>query len=181
MEMERNEFDRVAAHLPADEQNPATPAPEGGSSATPDAVEPQASLSPASPPPSETNGTVAEAVERQVGEPPAVPSVDGVFAPSPLIEPYRDSAPFWHMPLEPYVFLDTPLLVHSQLSDAERVVMLVESYLRKAGYEVEASELRMRYTHWVKIPATQYEQLRQELEPQRIECQREDSRDRQGD
>jgi hypothetical protein len=173
MEMERNEFDRVAAHLPADEQKPATPAPEGGSSATPDAVEPQASLSPASPPPSETNGTVAEAVERQAGVSPPVPSVDGVFAPSPLIEPYRDSAPFWHMPLEPYVFLDTPLLVHSQLSDAERVVMLVESYLRKAGYEVEASELRMRYTHWVKIPATQYEQLRQELEPQRIERQRE--------
>jgi hypothetical protein len=173
MEMERNEFDRVAAHLPADEQNPASPASEGGSSATPDAVEPQANLSPAAPPPSETNGTVAEAVERQAGVSPAVPSVDGVFAPSPLIEPYRDSAPFWHMPLEPYAFLDTPLLVHSQLSDAERVVMLVESYLRKAGYEVEASELRMRYTHWVKIPATQYEQLRQDLEPQRIECQRE--------
>ena len=110
MEMERNEFDRVAAHLPADEQNPATPASEGGSSATPDAVEPQASLSPAAPPPSETNGTVAEAVERQAGVSPAVPSVDGVFAPSPLIEPYRDSAPFWHMPLEPHVFHETPLL-----------------------------------------------------------------------
>lgn len=173
MEMERNEFDRVAAHLPADEQNPATPASEGGSSATPDAVEPQASLSPAAPPPSETNGTVAEAVERQAGVSPAVLSVDGVFAPSPLIEPYRDSAPFWHMPLEPHVFHETPLIVHSQLSDAERIVMLMESYLRKAGYEVEASELRMRYTHWVKIPATQYEQLRQELEPQRIERQRE--------
>ena len=150
MEKEQGlDANRAAAHLPADEPEPIAPTP------------------------AESNGTVPNAAARQESQPPAVPSVDGVFAPSPLIEPYPDAAPFWHMPLEPYAFLDTPLIVHSQLSDAERVVMLVESYLRKAGYEVEASELRMRYTHWVKIPATQYEQLRQELEPQRIECQRQ--------
>jgi len=162
MERERNEFDRAAAHLPAD-------APEA---ATPDAVEPQASLSPAAPPPSETNGTVA-AVEAQTGKSPEASLPDGIFAPSPLIEPYAGAAPFWHLPLEPGVFHDTPLIVHSQLADAERIALLMESYLRKAGYEVEASELRMRYTHWVKIPAMQYEQLRHELEPQRVECQRE--------
>jgi len=151
MEMERDELDanRAAAHLPVDEPEPIAPTHV------------------------ETNGAVSDAAVRSGSQPPAVPSVDGVFAPSPLLEPYADAAPFWHMPLEPHVFHETPLIVHSQLTDAERVVMLVEAYLRKAGYEVEASELRMRYTHWVKIPATQYEQLRHELEPQRIECQRE--------
>ncbi|MCS6919818.1 MAG: hypothetical protein NZM28_08610, partial [Fimbriimonadales bacterium] len=91
------------------------------------------------------------------------------FEPSPLVEPYTAAAPFWHMPLEPGVFHDTPLLLHSQLADAERVALQMESYLRHAGYEVEASELRMRFTHGVKIPAVQYEQLRHELEPQRAQ------------
>jgi hypothetical protein len=91
--------------------------------------------------------------------------------PSPLPEPYREAAPFWHMPLEPNVFHDTPLIAHRQLADAERIVLQMESYLRNAGYEVEASELRVNYTQWVKIPATQYELLRHELEPQRKEYQ----------
>ncbi|MCS7190652.1 MAG: hypothetical protein NZ843_03505, partial [Fimbriimonadales bacterium] len=84
-----------------------------------------------------------------------------------LLTAYEGAAPFWHLPLEPGVFYDTPLLVHRKLADAERVVLQLESYLRNAGYEVEAVELRMNYTHWVKIPATQYEWLRHELEPQR--------------
>ena len=148
MDMERSELDarRVAAHLPAD-------APE------------QAAETPA-----ESNGVVPEPAVRQEA---LQPSVDGAFAPSPLIEPYANAAPFWHLPLEPNVFYETPLIVHSRLTDTERVVLLMESYLRKAGYEVEASELRMRYTHWVKIPATQYEQLRHELEPQRAEYQQQ--------
>jgi hypothetical protein len=106
---------------------------------------------------------------------PAQPAGDAgtlEFAtPSPLPEPYREAAPFWHMPLEPNVFHDTPLIAHRQLADAERIVLQMESYLRNAGYEVEASELRVNYTQWVKIPAMQYEQLRHELEPQRKEYQ----------
>jgi hypothetical protein len=151
MEIERNELDahRAAAHLPASEPEPTSETPVAH------------------------DGAVSETTERQATLSPAAPRVDGVFAPSPLLEPYADAAPFWHMPLEPHVFHETPLIVHSQLTDTERVVMLVESYLRKAGYEVEASELRMRYTHWVKIPATQYEQLRHELEPQRAEHQKQ--------
>ncbi|MCS6920279.1 MAG: hypothetical protein NZM28_10945, partial [Fimbriimonadales bacterium] len=93
--------------------------------------------------------------------------------PSPLPEPYRDAAPFWHMPLEPGVFYDTPLIAHQQLADAERVVLQLESYLRNAGYEVEAVELRKNYTQWVKIPASQYEWLRHELEPLRKERHQE--------
>ncbi|GIV11383.1 MAG: hypothetical protein KatS3mg020_0874 [Fimbriimonadales bacterium] len=91
------------------------------------------------------------------------------FEPSPLIEPYTAAAPFWHMPLEPGVFYDTPLLLHSQLADAERTTMQMESYLCRAGHVVKAIELRMHYTRLVKVPATQYEQLRHELEPQRAE------------
>jgi hypothetical protein len=148
MDIERSELDasRVAAHLPAD-------APERTSET-----------------PAESNGVVPEPAVRQEA---LQPSVDGVFAPSPLIEPYANAAPFWHLPLEPHVFHETPLIVHSQLTDTERVVLLMESYLRKAGYEVEANELRMRYTHWVKIPATQYEQLRHELEPLRAEYRKQ--------
>jgi len=150
MEKEQGlDANRAAAHLPADEPEPIAPTP------------------------AESNGTVPNAAARQESQPPAVPSVDGVFAPSPLIEPYRDAAPFWHMPLEPNIFYDPPLIVHAQLSDAERTTLLMESYLRKAGYEVEANELRLRYTRWVKIPATQYEQLRHELEPQRRELLRQ--------
>ncbi|BCW95250.1 MAG: hypothetical protein WHS44_01070 [Fimbriimonadales bacterium] len=119
------------------------------------------------------NGSAEVAAESPARLTPATPQAERSFALSPLIQPYSDAAPFWHMPLEPGAFHDTPLLVHSQLSDAERTVLHMESYLRNAGYEVEASELLMRYTQWVKIPATQYEQLRHELEPQRIECQRQ--------
>ena len=159
--MEHNELDalRAAAHLPADE-------PEVAMS---DAAASQANPSPALPPHSETNGTVAESMERQVSESSTAPSVNGILPPSPLIDLYPDAAPFWHLPMEPGVFHETPLIVHSKLSDTERVVLLMESYLRKAGYEVEASDLRFHYTHWVKIPATQYEQLRHELEPRRRE------------
>ena len=148
MDMERSELDasRVAAHLPTDK--------------------PERTLET----PTENNGVTPEPVVRQEA---LQPSLDGLFAPSPPIEPYRDAAPFWHMPLEPNVFYDPPLIVHAQLSDAERTTLLMESYLRKAGYEVEANELRLRYTRWVKIPATQYEQLRHELEPQRRELLRQ--------
>ncbi|MCX7992769.1 MAG: hypothetical protein N2651_03770 [Fimbriimonadales bacterium] len=86
-----------------------------------------------------------------------------------LPQPYTQAAPFWHMPLELGVFYDTPLIVHQQFTDAERIVHQMESYLRNAGYEVEASELRMNYTQWVKTPAKQYEELRHELEPKRAE------------
>lgn len=117
----------------------------------------------------EATGTVgANGVAREAAE-----SVPARYEPSPLIEPYTAAAPFWHMPLEPGVFHDTPLLIHSQLADAERVTLQMESYLRHAGYEVEASELRMHYTRNVKIPAVQYEQLRHELEPLRAERLRE--------
>jgi hypothetical protein len=144
MDIERSELDasRVAAHLPKDK-------PERTSET-----------------PTENNGVTPEPVVRQEA---LQPSLDGVFVPSPLIEPYANAAPFWHLPLEPNVFYEPPLIVHSQLVDTERVVLLMESYLHKAGYEVEANDLRLRYTQWVKIPATQYEQLRHELEPQRRE------------
>jgi len=117
------------------------------------------------------DSAVSQITERQATLSPTAPSVDGAFALSPLIEPYPNAAPFWHMPLEPNVFYEPPLIVHSQLVDTERVVLLMESYLHKAGYEVEANDLRLRYIHWVKIPATQYEQLRHELEPLRAEYQ----------
>lgn len=113
----------------------------------------------------ETNGAIGAHSVAQETEETALAR----FEPSPLIEPYTAAAPFWHMPLEPGVYHDTPLLLHSQLADAERVALQMESYLRHAGYEVEASELRMRFTHEVKIPAAQYELLRHELEPQRAE------------
>ncbi len=150
MQQERNDplFEQAVTHMAATD------------SAT-DSVSPSA------------NGSAEVAAESPARLTPATPQVERSFALSPLIQPYSDAAPFWHMPLEPGVFHDTPLLVHSQLSDAERTVLHMESYLRNAGYEVEASELLMRYTQWVKIPATQYEQLRHELEPQRMERQRQ--------
>lgn len=86
---------------------------------------------------------------------------------SPLMEPYLSAAPFWHLPLEPGVFHETPLLVHTQLADAEHIVMHLAAYLRQKGYEVKAHELQLEYTRLVKIAATQYEQLRHELEPLR--------------
>jgi len=148
MEKEHNELDanRAAAHLPA---------------SAPESVAPTHA---------EGNGVASDTTVQQ---PPAAPSRDDSFAPSPLIEPCSHAAPFWHTPLEPNVFHETPLIVHSRLADAERIVILMESYLRKAGFEVEASDLRMRYTHWVKIPATQYEQLRHDLEPLRTEYQQQ--------
>ncbi|MDM7461333.1 MAG: hypothetical protein P3X24_006765 [bacterium] len=115
--------------------------------------------------------------------PPAEPGTNGVYTtarepaegiePSPLPEPYTDAAPFWRLPLEPSVFHDTPLLLHAQLADAERVTLQMESYLHQAGYRVEASDLHLQYTRLVKVPALQYEQLRHELEPQRAERLRE--------
>lgn len=98
------------------------------------------------------------------------PNHDGATAPiepSPLIEPYPHTSTFWQLPLEPNVFYESPLLVHQQLADAERVVLQMESYLLHAGYSAEASDLRLRYTQWVKTPAREYEQLRHELEPKR--------------
>lgn len=149
MEHERNDVDetRAAAHLPAREME-SEPSIQGHSTGS--------------------NGGAG-----QHPLPTAAPSPNGAFAPSPLIEPYPDAAPFWKVPLEPGVFQETPLIVHQRMADAEHTVLMVDSYLRNAGYEVEASELRMRYTHWVKIPAMQYELLRQELEPQRVEYQRQ--------
>ncbi len=117
----------------------------------------------------ETNGAVeASGVMREDAEHPKTR-----FEPSPLIEPHTAAAPFWHRLPEPGVFYESPLLVHSQIADAERVVLLMGSYLRNAGYEVEANELYIRYTQHVKIPATVYEQLLHELEPQRAEHMRE--------
>ncbi|OYT69550.1 MAG: hypothetical protein CFK49_03310 [Armatimonadetes bacterium JP3_11] len=134
----------AAAHLPASEGAPESPeATEQGS----------------------PNGQLQ-------GGTPLRPPGDGttfdLTTPSSLIEPYPASAPFWHGKLEPNVFYETPLIVHQQLADAERIVLQMESYLRNTGYEVEANELRVNYTQWVKIPATQYEQLRHELEPLRL-------------
>ncbi|MCS7301737.1 MAG: hypothetical protein NZ556_09325 [Fimbriimonadales bacterium] len=140
--MERDYNELEPTHAAAQLPVPETPAPSAGAA--------------------ETNGVASErALE---------PKPTG-YEPSPLIAPYPNAAPFWHLPLEPTVFYDTPLLAHQQLADAERIVLQLESYLRKAGYEVEAHELRMQYTHWVKIPATQYELLRAELEPLRKEYQ----------
>lgn len=149
MEHERNELDetRVAAHLPAREAKEEMP--------------------------TQNDATESDGVAGQQMLPPTTPSLNGAFAPSPLIEPYSDAAPFWHQPLEPGVFQETPLIVHQRMADAERTVLMVDTYLRNAGYEVEASELRMHYTRWVKIPAMQYEQLRQELEPQREKYQQQ--------
>lgn len=117
-----------------------------------------------------SNGQVSEtppvqATEQEATPAPVTPPTP--VTPSPLLEPYHDTAAFWHLPLDKEVFHDTPLLVNQRLADAERVVIQMESYLRYAGYEVEAGELRMNYTQWVKIPATQYELLRHELEPRR--------------
>lgn len=86
---------------------------------------------------------------------------------SPLMEPYLPAAPFWHLPLEPGVYHETPLLVHTQLADAEHIVMRLASYLQQKGHDVKAHELQLEYTRLVKIAATQYEQLRHELEPLR--------------
>ena len=149
MEHERNELDetRAAAHLPSREME--------------------------SEPSTQGHATESSGVAGQHPLPPAAPSPNGAFAPSPLIEPYSDAAPFWHQPLEPGVFQETPLIVHQRMADAECTVLMVDSYLRNAGYEIEANELRMRYTHWVKIPAMQYELLRRELEPQCVEYQQQ--------
>jgi len=127
--------------------------------------------------PETPDATAPAPLNGQSGAGTPAPPADGArtlesTAPSPLPEPYRDAAPFWHMNLEPNVFYETPLVVHRQLADAERIVLQMESYLRNAGYEVEASELRVNYTQWVKIPAAQYEQLRHELEPLRQEYQK---------
>ncbi len=108
----------------------------------------------------------------------AAPS-NGSEAPSPpsrervvgslngLVEPYPFAAPFWHLPLEPGVYHETPLLVHAHLKDAEQIVLRMEAYLREKGHEVRANELLLEYTRLVKIAASQYERLRHELEPLR--------------
>lgn len=146
-QQDTQQFDpvRAAAHLPTSEN-----APETSEATEPTPLNGQSEVSTSAQP------TDAERTPEST-------------APSPLPEPYHEAAPFWHMNLEPDVFHDTPLIVHRQLADAERIVLQMESYLRNAGYEVEASELRVNYTQWVKIPAAQYEQLRHELEPQRKE------------
>lgn len=135
---------------------------------------------------SELDSVRAAAQLSATGTPQAEPDTNGVASahiparepaegiePSPLPEPYANAAPFWHLPLEPSAFHDTPILLHAQLADAERVTLQMESYLRQAGYFVEASDLHMWYTRLVKVPALQYEQLRHELEPQRAERLRE--------
>ncbi len=119
------------------------------------------------------SGQIEEATPTPQASPSGEEAMLALSTPSPLPEPYQAAAPFWHMPLEPGVFHDTPLIAHRQLADAERIVLQMESYLRNAGYEVEAGELRMHYTQWVKIPAVQYEQLRHELEPLRKEYREE--------
>ncbi|MCS6829703.1 MAG: hypothetical protein RMM08_04095 [Armatimonadota bacterium] len=118
----------------------------------------------------EAVSTVGEPVEegQNVEGSEAEPSVNGKRnGSSPLLEPYLSAAPFWHLPLQPGVFHETPLLVHTQLADAEHIVMQMASYLQQHGYEVKAHELRLEYTRLVKISAAQYEQLRHELEPLR--------------
>lgn len=146
-DMQQVSSDYAAAHLPASEDAPITPGA------------------------AEQVGSDGQVNTSTPAQPVGDEGILEFAAPSPLPEPYREAAPFWHMPLEPNVFHDTPLIAHRQLADAERIVLQMESYLRNAGYEVEASELRVNYTQWVKIPATQYEQLRHELEPQRKEYQ----------
>ncbi|MDW8107092.1 MAG: hypothetical protein RMK45_06390 [Armatimonadota bacterium] len=107
---------------------------------------------------------------------PPEPVQDSTLAPiqpSPLIEPYPHSSTFWQLPLEPNVFYESPLLVHQQLADVERVVQHMANYLHHAGYTVEASDLCTRYTHWVKTPAEEFEKLRHEVEPKRAEYTRQ--------
>ncbi|MDW8104148.1 MAG: hypothetical protein RMK92_03965 [Armatimonadota bacterium] len=117
----------------------------------------------ASPPASAEASTPSDGSEQP--EPlhtePAIESLNG------LVEPYPFAAPFWHLPLEPGVYHETPLLVHAHLKDAEHIVSRMEEYLRDQGYEVRANQLRLEYTRLVKIAASQYERLRHELEPLR--------------
>ncbi|MFN3689589.1 MAG: hypothetical protein ACK4UU_01535 [Fimbriimonadales bacterium] len=131
---------------------------------------------PAAPPAEEEahqNGQVSEAVPASSQQSAGEETTQPLSMPSPLPAPYSATAPFWQIPLDDGVYHDTPLLANQQLADAERIVLQMESYLRYAGYEVEASELRMNYTQWVKVPAMQYEALRHELEPLRLEFRQE--------
>lgn len=167
---------RAAAQVPTPEtrETPSAgePAAQNGQveEATPTAETPK---TPSAAEQAAQDGQVEEATPAPQAPPSGEEATLALSAPSPLPEPYPAAAPFWHMPLEPGVFHDTPLIAHRQLADAERIVLQMESYLRNAGYEVEAGELRMHYTQWVKIPAVQYEQLRHELEPLRQEYRQE--------
>ncbi|MDW8052756.1 MAG: hypothetical protein RMJ83_09805 [Armatimonadota bacterium] len=136
--------DFAAAHMPA--QEPSSPDLARSTASPQQSVGAPAELGPSSPP--------------------------APIQSDPLIEPYPYSSTFWQLPLDPDVFYDSPLLVHRQLADAERVVQYMANYLHHAGYATEASDLRTRYIQLVRIPAEEFERLRYELEPQRAEYTR---------
>ncbi|MCS7065136.1 MAG: hypothetical protein NZL85_02545 [Fimbriimonadales bacterium] len=116
----------------------------------------------------------------QMPSEPVVEPSDGV-AGAPTAPPISDhhpalfeaTAPFWQQPLPPRTYMEPPFYPNLHSPQTEQEVLEYKQYLRQAGYEAEAIDLGFGFHRLVQAAGYEYERLRHELEPVRLQLQEE--------
>ncbi|MEN3001603.1 MAG: hypothetical protein ABDI19_07155, partial [Armatimonadota bacterium] len=112
-------------------------------------------------------GPPAESSDGVVGAPTSPPLTNQ----HPAL--FERTAPFWQQPPAPRTYLEPPFYPNLHAPQTEQVMLEYKQYLHQAGYEIEAIDLEAKFRTLVQSPGYEYERLRHELEPVRLQLQEE--------